>query len=214
MAILARLSSPIRELQAADMAWLSWQPSSSSASISFSSSVTRSTEGIGDKAIRIYSNYYTYDYQRLSRSICSHFGPFYGGYCGTRLLDASGVLRDVLDFEERQHYCLLPKKVSAPGSICAAEFGWLSGEYCFWSDHETVTSCLAEEADSCITITSSGCAEKDAVGALTKRLLGLGTSVLSVKYIEGATAVISCRGDSSLISDVVDEGWCMTGKNN
>lgn len=174
----------------------------------------RSTEGIGDKAIRIYSNYYTYDYQRLSRSICSHFGPFYGDYCGTRLLDASGVLHDVLDFEERQHYCLLPKKVSAPGSICSTEFGWLSGEYCFWSDHETVTSCLAEEAGSCITIISSSCAEKDAVGTLTKRLFGLGAIVLSVKFIEGATAVISCRGDSSLISDVVDEGWRMTAKDN
>lgn len=52
------------------------------------------------------------------------------------------------------------------------------------------------------------------MGTLTKRLLGLGASVLSVKYIEGATAVISCRGDSSLISDVVDEGWCMATKDN
>lgn len=75
-------------------------------------------------------------------------------------------------------------------------------------------SCLAEETGSCITITSSGCTEKDAVGTLTKRLLGLGAFVLSVKYIEGATAVISCRGDSSLISDVVDEGWCMAAKDN
>ena len=54
----------------------------------FLAEFARSAEGAGRDALRIFKCYYTYDYCMLLRTIRNHFAPFYGDYCGTRLLKA------------------------------------------------------------------------------------------------------------------------------
>lgn len=167
----------------------------------------RSAEGAGGDGLRIFMGYYTYDYLMLSRTIRNHFAPFYGDYCGTRLLNANRVFCDVLEFEERQRYGLLPKTVSATGSICAAEFGWLSGEYCYWSDYNTVESCLNEKDANGVKLVSKNDVNKTQITETTSRLKEQGVSVLEVKYVPDASATVACNGDSSRISSAAGSDW-------
>lgn len=169
----------------------------------------RSSEGVGGDALRIYMGYYTYDYLILSQAIRNHFAPFYGDYCGTRLLNANRVFCEVLEFEERQHYGLLPKTVSAAGSICDTEFGWLSGEYCYWSDYDTVVSCLLKNAADGVMLRSKNDVNKSQIAETTSRLKEQGVSVLGVKYVPDASATITCEGDSSMISSTVGIEWAV-----
>ena len=167
----------------------------------------RSAEGSGGDGLRIFMGYYTYDYLMLSRTIRNHFAPFYGDYCGTRLLNANHVFCDVLEFEERQRYGLLPKTVSATGSICATELGWLSGEYCYWADYNTVVSCLNENDGNGVKLVSKNDVNKTQITETTLRLKEQGVSVLEAKYVPGASATIVCIGDSSKISSTVGSDW-------
>ncbi len=167
----------------------------------------RSIEGVGGEAFRIYPSYYTYDYEALSQSLCKHFGPFYGDYCGTRTLNASGVFREVLEFEERQHYCLLPDRISAIGSICASESTWLAGDYCFWSDHETIVSCLANSALSITKLVNSGDAGKESLEKVGVGLRRIGVAILSIKMVEGVAVELLCDGGAALICSVVGDEW-------
>lgn len=167
----------------------------------------RSSEGAGGDALRIFIGYYMYDYLMLSQAIRNHFAPFYGDYCGTRLLDANRVFIDVLEFEERQRYGLLPKTVSATGSICATELGWLSGEYCYWADYNTVVSCLNENDGNGVKLVSKNDVKKTQITETTLRLKEQGVSVLEAKYVPGASATIVCIGDSSKISSTVGSDW-------
>lgn len=167
----------------------------------------RSAEGAGGDGLRIFMGYYTYDYWILSRTIRNHFAPFYGDYCGTRLLNANCVFCDVLEFEERQRYGLLPKTVSATGSICATELGWLSGEYCYWSDYNTVVSCLNENDANGVKLVSKNDVNKSQIAETTSRLKEEGISVLEVKYVPGASATITCEGDHALILSAAGSEW-------
>lgn len=171
----------------------------------------RSAEGPGGDGLRIFMSYYTYDYLMLSRTIRNHFAPFYGDYCGTRLLNANRVFCDVLEFEERQRYGLLPKTVSATGSICATELGWLSGEYCYWSDYNTVVSCLNGNDANGVKLVSKNDVNKTQITETTSRLKEQGVSVLEVKYVPDASATIVCNGDSSKISSAAGCGWMVVG---
>lgn len=171
----------------------------------------RSAEGSGGDGLRIFMGYYTYDYLMLSRTIRNHFAPFYGDYCGTRLLNANHVFCDVLEFEERQRYGLLPKTVSATGSICATELGWLSGEYCYWSDYNTVESCLNENDANGVKLVSKNDVNKTQITEMTSRLKEQGVSVLEVKYVAGASATIVCIGDSSKIPSTAGSDWMFVG---
>lgn len=171
----------------------------------------RSAEGSGGDGLRIFMGYYTYDYLMLSRTIRNHFAPFYGDYCGTRLLNANRVFCDVLEFEERQRYGLLPKTVSATGSICATELGWLSGEYCYWSDYNTVESCLNENDANGVKLVSKNDVNKTQITEMTSRLKEQGVSVLEVKYVAGASATIVCIGDSSKIPSTAGSDWMFVG---
>ena len=171
----------------------------------------RSAEGAGGDGLRIFMGYYTYDYLMLSRTIRNHFAPFYGDYCGTRLLNANRVFCDVLEFEERQRYGLLPKTVSASGSICATELGWLSGEYCYWSDYNTVVSCLNENDANGVKLVSKNDVNKTQLTEMTSRLKEQGVSVLEVKYVPGASATIVCNGDTSMIPSAAGNEWTVVG---
>lgn len=143
----------------------------------------------------------------LSQAIRNHFAPFYGDYCGTRLLNANRVFCEVLEFEERQHYGLLPKTVSVAGSIGDTELGWLSGEYCYWSDYDTVVSCLLENDTNSVKLRSKNDVSKSQIAETTSRLKEQGVSVLVVKYVPGASAIITCNGDSSMISSTAGSEW-------
>lgn len=171
----------------------------------------RSAEGAGGDALRIFMDYYTYDYWTLSRAIRNHFAPFYGDYCGTRLLNANRVFCDVLEFEERQRYGLLPKTVSVTGSICAIELGWLSGECCYWSDYNTVVSCLLENDANGVKLVSKNDVSKTQITEMTSKLKEQGVSVLEVKYVPDASATIVCNGDSSKISSAAGCDWMVVG---
>ena len=171
----------------------------------------RSAEGAGGDALLIFMGYYTYDYWMLSRAIRNHFAPFYGDYCGTRLLNANRVFCDVLEFEERQRYGLLPKTVSVTGSICATELGWLSGEFCYWSDYNTVVSCLLENDAIGVKLVSNNDVSKTQITEMTSKLKEQGISVLEVKYVPDASATVVCKGDSSKISSAAGSDWAVVG---
>ena len=170
----------------------------------------RSVEGSGGKAFRIYSGYYTYDYGLLSQSLKCHFAPFYGDYCGTRVLDANSVFCEVLNFEERQRYCLLPDRVSAYGSVCAPQAKWLAGDYCFWSNHETIVSCLADGIGRKVKLVNNGNIREDALAIVGSELRRIGATVLSIKYVEGIAVELLCDGDVSAIEAAVGAEWVIS----
>lgn len=157
--------------------------------------------------IKFYSNYYTYNYDSLSRSLLNHFGPFYGDYCGTRLLNAQIVFREVLSFEVRQRYGLLPDEISAPGAISFMESEWFTGEYMFWSNYETATSSLIDKHEINLKLRRDGQVSKSSISRVTARLAEAGVIVLSVKHVEGATALISCYSESQIVHEVLDGFW-------
>lgn len=157
--------------------------------------------------IKFYSNYYTYNYDSLSRSLLNHFGPFYGDYCGTRLLNAQIVFREVLSFEVRQRYGLLPDEISAPGAISFMESEWFTGEYMFWSNYETATSSLIDKHEINLKLRRDGQVSKNSISRVTARLAEAGVIVLSVKHVEGATALISCYSESQIVHEVLDGFW-------
>ena len=106
---------------------------------------------------------------------------------------------------------MLPKTVSATGSICATELGWLSGEYCYWSDYNTVESCLNENDANGVKLVSKNDVNKTQLTEMTSRLKEQGVSVLEVKYVPDASATIVCIGDSSKISSTAGSDWMVVG---
>ena len=106
---------------------------------------------------------------------------------------------------------MLPKTVSATGSICATELGWLSGEYCYWSDYNTVESCLNENDANGVKLVSKNDVNKTQLTEMTSRLKEQGVSVLEVKYVAGASATIVCIGDSSKIPSTAGSDWMVVG---
>lgn len=106
---------------------------------------------------------------------------------------------------------MLPKTVSATGLICATELGWLSGEYCYWSDYNTVVSCLNENDANGVKLVSKNDVNKTQLTEMTSRLKEQSVPVLEVKYVPGASATIVCIGDSSKISSTAGSDWMVVG---
>ncbi|MEO2545015.1 hypothetical protein ABG996_00330 [Collinsella aerofaciens] len=104
-----------------------------------------------------------------------------------------------------------PMTVSVTGSICAIELGWLSGEYCYWSDYNTVVSCLSENDANGAKLVSKNDVNKTRITETTSRLKEQGVSVLEAKYVPGASATIVCIGDSSKISSTAGSDWIVVG---
>lgn len=101
--------------------------------------------------------------------------------------------------------------VSVTGSICAIELGWLSGEYCYWSDYKTVVSCLLENDAKGVKLVSKNDASKTQITEMTLKLKEQGVSVLELKYVPGASATIVYNGDSSKISSAAGSDWTVVG---
>ena len=101
--------------------------------------------------------------------------------------------------------------VSVTGSICAIELGWLSGEYCYWSDYNTVVSCLNGNDDNGVKLVSKNDVSKTQITEMTSKLKEQGVSVLEVKYVPDASATIVCNGDASKISSTAGSDWIVVG---
>ena len=101
--------------------------------------------------------------------------------------------------------------VSVTGSICSLELGWLSGEYCYWSDYKTVVSGLLENDAKGVNVVSKNVASKNKRTEMTLKLKEQGVSVLELKYVPGASATIVYNGDSSKISSTAGSDWTVVG---
>ena len=97
------------------------------------------------------------------------------------------------------------------GSICATELGWLSGEFCYWSDYNTVVSCLLENDAIGVKLVSNNDVSKTQITEMTSKLKEQGISVLEVKYVPDASATVVCKGDSSKISSAAGSDWAVVG---
>lgn len=157
--------------------------------------------------LQISAAYYEYDYQALSISLIRHFGKLYGDYCGTRCLNADQVIRDVLTFEENERYGFKPQRVCAPGSLCAMELGWLSGNEMYWTDSNTVVSCLSRDKGDTVTLRKDGNVSKREVSRITELLKASKCRVYEVKYVEPAFARIICSGDHDVIAGIAAGDW-------
>lgn len=157
--------------------------------------------------LQISAAYYEYDYQALSISLIRHFGKLYGDYCGTRCLNADQVIRDVLTFEENERYGFKPQRVCAPGSLCAMEPGWLSGNEMYWKDSNTVVSCLSRDEGDTVTLRKDGNVSKREVSRITELLKASKCRVYEVKYVEPAFARIICSGDHDVIAGIAAGDW-------
>lgn len=168
----------------------------------------RSSEGCQvHLKLQISAAYYEYDYQALSISLIRHFGKLYGDYCGTRCLNADQVIRDVLTFEENERYGFKPQRVCAPGSLCAMELGWLSGNEMYWRDASTVVSCLSRAERDAVTLRKDGNVNKHEVSRITELLKASKCRMYEVKYVEPAFARIICSGDHDVIAGIAAGDW-------
>lgn len=161
--------------------------------------------------LQISIAYYEYDYQALSISLIRHFGKLYGDYCGTRCLNADQVIRDVLAFEENERYGLKPQRVCAPGSLCAVELGWLSGNEMYWRDSSMVVSCLSRGERDTVALRKDGNVNKHEVSRITELLKVSKCRVYEVKYVEPAAARIICSRDHDVIAGIAAGDWTIEG---
>ena len=87
------------------------------------------------------------------------------------------------------------------------ESEWFTGEYMFWSNYETATSSLIDKHEINLKLRRDGQVSKSSISRVTARLAEAGVIVLSVKHVEGATALISCYSESQIVHEVLDGFW-------
>lgn len=163
----------------------------------------------GACSISFASDWYSYDYDSVGNALIGSFSALYGDYCGTRLHDASWVLRNVKAFEERNCYCLMPSKVVAQGSLFPMESRWITSDLAFWEDGQRVRG-VHEESRSfpvyaCLTRSGSSVASDSAEFAIAM-LKDAGWCIDGVTYVESALCKIECYGGPDLIKPRI-EGW-------
>lgn len=163
----------------------------------------------GACSISFASDWYSYEYDSVGNALIGSFSALYGDYCGTRLHDASWVLRNVKSFEERNCYFLMPSKVIAQGSLFPTESRWITADLAFWEDgqrvrgfHEgpyplTLRTCLTKSGCS-VTLDSA----EFAIAALKES----GWCIDGVTYVESAFCRIECYGGPGLSKPRI-EGW-------
>ncbi len=181
---------------------------------SYLSQYARSKQGLfSDEAICFSPSWYMYDYELLANTVEESFSELYGDYCGTRLLNANGVFREVRKFEERNHYGLTLDKVSAPGSICLPESTWLSSYPAYWSNSftlRTVPGVLESEAYSRLYIMSSEAKTfadvEEAVSIIKKN----GFLVEGISFSNKVFAVIRFIASKSADCPIAQDGWTLS----
>ena len=171
----------------------------------------KSKQGLfSEETICFAPSWYIYDYELLATTLDQTFSKLYGDYCGTRLLDADTVFREVRMFEERNHYGLAVDKVSAPGSICLPESLWVSMHPAYWKNSYTISS-----IPSAISIPAN-CEEREIwaesksfvdVEKTVEELKNSGFSIFEVAFSDHAFVAIRfiCRNDANYSLD--QEGW-------
>lgn len=136
------------------------------------------------------SSWYKYDYSVLADATEKVFGFFYGDYCGTRLLDAGFVFRQVRTFLERGRYGFLPRTVISSWRTSPAEAFWFGEEEVYWEDDYTVSRIeLPESCEGCRCLSISGNADVASIEAINELC----------KCIESASGMIAKVG---LVKDV------------
>lgn len=136
--------------------------------------------------------WYRYRYKEVSNALETSFSAFYGDYCGSRLLDANFVFSQVKQFEERRHYNLLPKYVTARGSLFDVESSWLSGYEAFWVSSYSIRLVSVFNDNQAKTVWyRDGAISKD-VSELSCALKADGGLIYRVDFAERSYARVFC----------------------
>ena len=171
----------------------------------FAKSMQSRADGI---AISFGRTWYRYDYRILGEALESSFALLYGDYCGTRLLDANFVFREVKGFEERNHYGLLPDYIVACGLLFGPESNWLSEGEAFWENSYSI--CLKsdseESLDRRIALYKEGAGLED-VNSLCEEIRNGGGRVFKVQFANMGFAKVFCADVEKEILDELGSGW-------
>lgn len=164
-----------------------------------------------DQVFSFGKGWYRYNYDLLKGTLCESFSELYGDYCGTRLLDADFVFREVVAFEERNRYGLIPRHVVCCGSLFPAESKWFHPKACYWKDWNTVV-CAEIDADSempvRLRLRASGLlANGDAIGAVIALMNSSKWAIDQVSVLESVVCCVECRGADEAIVPKLDDGW-------
>lgn len=175
----------------------------------FLKTYARSSEsGYNGESVVFSGTYYKYSYSDLVGVVRTRFSLLYGDYCGTRSLNADYVFQDVLRFEEAQRYGMMPGTVSAEGTLFPGESAWLSGQACYWSSVDCISSCEIAPDDTCAhTVYKEGVVGAGEIGEVTALLKSINVSVFEVKRIGAVAVWIGCNGDAQEIAQLLGPGW-------
>ena len=172
---------------------------------------SKSTQGSYSPDIFAFtSSWYKYDYRSLADAAEKAFGFFYGDYCGTRLLDAGFVFRQVREFWERNRYGMLPQSVISSWDISLDEASWFAGEKVYWEDDYTVSRVERSKRNAeCRRVLIEGGPDQasgEKVEELCKRVRSSSGIVDKITFVKGVyvTVLASCRGG---FAPSLDEEW-------
>ncbi|RRF98233.1 MAG: hypothetical protein DUD39_10740 [Coriobacteriaceae bacterium] len=168
----------------------------------------KSAECCSGNHLSFSRGWYEYDYAPLADTLGRTFGSFYGDYCGTRLLNAGWVFRQVRQFEERNRCNLLPRTVIAAGTVFDVEIGWLSSFYGSWSGAYTVQSPSMPEMAS---LNHFELAKRNAMAEDVSRccdgLKNQGCLIERVTFADGAIALVQFMCKERLPLECVESGF-------
>ena len=139
------------------------------------------------KKTQFTSTWYQYSYTQLADTLEKSFGALYGNYCGTRLLEAGAVLREVRQFYERGMYRLTPNVVIAAGNLFPLQSKWFNERPFFWKSEHT-TALVTKNFKPLEQLTLYSCTGKlataDNVSLLCDQLYASGASILEISFAE------------------------------
>lgn len=140
-------------------------------------------------SFRFSNNWYRYDYKTLARVLEDSFGSLYGDYCGTRLLNASGIFHEVRLFNERNNYNLHCDHVTSSGSLFPQEISWLSSNEAYWETTNKIrcVGSLDKFAELAVPAEDS---LAEHVAEACERLISEGNRIVAVDYHDDIYATI------------------------
>lgn len=164
------------------------------------------------KKAQFTSTWYQYSYTQLADTLEKSFGALYGDYCGTRLLEAGGVLREVRQFYERGMYRLTPNRVIAAGNLFPLQSKWFNEKPFYWKNEHTAalaTKSIQSPGQLTLYSCTGELATTDNVNLLCSQLYASGASILEISFDELLIAKVTT--DRRIILSDSYSFWTVSG---
>lgn len=162
------------------------------------------------ETFRFGANWYQYRYVDLAAKLRKSFSMLYGDYSGTRTLGADYVLCNVLDFEERNHYGLLPDYVCAEGRLFESETSWFHNVDLYWAGSFTIAVAAGSQVgDEAVVLRKGQGVSYVDVTAFVDVLGSCDAELRRVSLVDGLWCIVQVMAADKghLLDEAAKLGW-------